>query len=65
MKIMKKIMANEDYKKVLSRPERLDLREREILIAYRVVNQEMAEELKSMSAHDALKLFKDVLLRLV
>jgi hypothetical protein len=62
---MKKIMANEDYKKVLERPEKIDLREREILTAYKVIEQEMAEELKSMSAHDALKLFKDVLLRLV
>ncbi len=58
-------MANEDYKKVLERPEKIDLREREILTAYKVIEQEMAEELKSMSAHDALKLFKDVLLRLV
>jgi hypothetical protein len=62
---MKKIMANEDYKKVLARPEKIDLREREILTAYKVIEQEMAEELKSMSAQDALKLFKDVLLHLV
>lgn len=58
-------MANEDYKKVLTRPKKIDLREREILTAYKVIEQEMAEELKSMSAQDALKLFKDVLLRLV
>lgn len=58
-------MANEDYKKVLARPEKIDLREREILTAYKVIEQEMAEELKSMSAQDALKLFKDVLLHLV
>ena len=62
---MKKIMANEDFKKVLTRPEKIDLREREILIAYKVIYQEMAEELKTMSAQDALQLFKDVLLRLV
>lgn len=58
-------MANEDYKKVLSRPEKIDLREREILTAYKVIEQEMAEELKTMPAKEALKLFKDVLLRLV
>lgn len=58
-------MANEDYKKVLARPEGLDLREREILIAYRVIQKEMAEELESMSAQEALKLFKDVLISLV
>jgi hypothetical protein len=62
---MKKIMANEDYKKVLTRPERIDLREREITIAYKVISKEMAEELKTMPAQEALKLFKDVLLRLV
>jgi hypothetical protein len=62
---MKKIMANEDYKKVLTRPESINLREKEILIAYKVISEEMAEELKSMPAHEALKLFKDVLLRLV
>jgi hypothetical protein len=62
---MKKIMANEDYKKVLTRPERIDLREREITIAYKVISQEMAEELKTMPAQEALKLFKDVLLKLV
>lgn len=62
---MKKIMANEDFKKVLTRPEKIDLREREILITYKVISQEMAEELKTMSAQDALQLFKDVLLRLV
>lgn len=58
-------MANEDYKKVLARPEGLDLREREILIAYRVIQKEMAEELKLMSAQEAIKLFKDVLISLV
>ncbi len=58
-------MANEDYKKVLTRPERIDLREREITIAYKVISKEMAEELKTMPAQEALKLFKDVLLRLV
>lgn len=58
-------MANEDYKKVLARPEGLDLREREILIAYRVIVKEMAEELESMTAQEALKLFKDVLISLV
>lgn len=58
-------MANEDYKKVLARPEKIDLREREILIAHKVIEQEMAEELKTMSAQDALKLFKDVLLHFV
>lgn len=58
-------MANEDYKKVLTRPESINLREKEILIAYKVISEEMAEELKSMPAHEALKLFKDVLLRLV
>jgi hypothetical protein len=62
---MKKIMANEDFKKVLSRPEKIDLREREILIAYRVIEREMAEELETMTAQEALKLFKDVLLRVV
>jgi len=62
---MKKIMANEDYKKVLTRPERIDLREREITIAYKVISREMSEELKTMPAQEALKLFKDVLLRLV
>jgi hypothetical protein len=62
---MKKIMANEDYKKVLARPERFDLREREITIAYKVISREMAEELKTMPAQEALQLFKDVLLRLV
>lgn len=58
-------MANEDLKKVLERPESIDLREREILTAYRVINQEMAEELKTMPAQEALQLFKDVLLRLI
>lgn len=58
-------MANEDFKKVLSRPEKIDLREREILIAYRVIEREMAEELETMTAQEALKLFKDVLLRVV
>jgi hypothetical protein len=62
---MKKIMENEDYKKVLTRHEGIELREREILIAYKVITQEMAEELKTMPAQDALQLFKDVLLRLV
>ena len=58
-------MANEDYKKVLTRPESINLREKEILIAYKVISEEMAEELKTMPAQDALQLFKDVLLRLV
>jgi hypothetical protein len=62
---MKKIMANKDYQQVLARPEGLDLREREINIAYRVITKEMAEELETMPALEALKLFKDVLLRLV
>lgn len=58
-------MANKDYQQVLARPEGLDLREREINIAYRVITKEMAEELETMPALEALKLFKDVLLRLV
>lgn len=58
-------MANKDFNKVLCRPEGLDLREREITIAYKVIQEEMAEELKTMPAIDALKLFKDVLLHLV
>jgi len=62
---MKKILVNKDYKQVLSRPEGFDLREREINIAYRVISEEMADELKTMPAQEALKLFKDVLLRLV
>lgn len=62
---MKKIFENEDYKKVLGRPEGLDLREREITIAYKVISKEMAEELKTMPAQDALQLFKDILLRLI
>jgi hypothetical protein len=62
---MKKIIGNEDYQEVLKRPKCFDLREREITIAYKVISKEMAEELETMSAQDALKLFKDVLLRLV
>jgi hypothetical protein len=62
---MKKIIGNEDYKQVLNRPKCFDLREREITIAYKVISKEMAEELETMSAQDAIKLFKDVLLRLV
>jgi hypothetical protein len=58
-------MENEDYKKVLTRNEGIELREREIIIAYKVITEEMAEELKTMPAQDALQLFKDVLLRLV
>jgi len=62
---MKKILANEDFKQVHARPEGLDLREREITIAYKVISKEMAEELETMPAQEALRLFKDVLLRLV
>lgn len=62
---MKKILANKDYKQVLARPEGFQLHHREITIAYKVISQEMAEELETMPAQEALKLFKDVLLRLV
>lgn len=58
-------MANKDYQQVLARPEGLDLREREIHLAYRVIQKEMQEELESMTAQEALKLFKDVLISLV
>lgn len=62
---MEKIIKNQNYQKALTRPEGIEIREREIIIAYKVISQEMAEELKTMPAQEALQLFKDVLLRLV
>jgi hypothetical protein len=62
---MKKILANEDFIQIKSRPENYDLREREITKVYQVIKKEMAEELETMQAQEALRLFKDVLLRLV
>ena len=49
----------------MQRPEYGGLRERQIMIAYKVINEELREGLETMPAQEALRLFKDILLRLV
>lgn len=62
---MKKVIENENYQKVLNRPEEFEIGHRELMIAYRVLTEEMADELETMPAKEALRLFKDILLRLI
>lgn len=60
-----KSQYQDDFQRELKRPEDGGLTEKHIITAYRVITEEMAEELKTMPASDAIRMYKDLLLRLV
>ena len=60
-----KSQYQDDFQRELKRPEDGGLTEKHIITAYRAITEEKAEELKTMPALDAIRMFKDLLLRLV
>lgn len=54
-----------NYERELKRPIDNGITDKQIIIAYRLLTEELREELKTMPAYEALEIYKNLLMRLV